>query len=259
MDNIRQTFIWIQNQELRTIFSMRGYPPDWETHVNYFNNKLKDQAQKVFAIYYLEQEEERHIGNCGLKNIDGDEAEFWIYIGEVGYKGKGLGTKASKEIFNVAFNEMNLKKLYLYVSDFNIVASQMYKSFGFKPIEFDEKSKVLWADRANIIKLELLSDYYKNSCIGGGGGGGNIKIENIVLFTSSYKLVQEIYLIFSNIKTVYCEVKHFNYEIFNFCNLHNIPICFIREKKIFLLSSMMPFLILWGFLWDLVLFSRKNI
>jgi RimJ/RimL family protein N-acetyltransferase len=163
-DNIRQTFIWIQSPELRTMFSMRGYPPDWETHVNYFNNKLKDQAQKVFAIYYLEQKEERHIGNCGLKNIDlgGGEAEFWIYIGEVVYKGKGLGTKASNEILSVAFNEMNLKKLYLYVSDFNIVASQMYKSLGFKPIGFDEKSKVLWAGRTNIIKLELLSDCYKN-------------------------------------------------------------------------------------------------
>jgi RimJ/RimL family protein N-acetyltransferase len=172
MVNMQQTFIWIQNPELRTTFSMRGYPPNWETHVNYFNNKLKDRAQKVFAIYFLEQEKERHIGNCGLKNIDGDEAEFWIYIGEVVYKGKGLGTKASKEIFNIAFNEMKLKKLYLYVSDFNIVASRMYKSFGFKLVEFDKKSKVLWADRANIIKLELLSNYYKNIRIDLSGGGG---------------------------------------------------------------------------------------
>jgi len=164
-DNIILTFNWVQDKELRRLFTMRG-EPTWETHTAYFEKLLKDETQIIFAIY----KGDRHIGNCGLKNIKGETGELWIYIGDKSERGKGHGKKASQKLVEVAFNKLRLRRLYLHVLADNLPAISMYKSLGFKEVAFDEESEAVWKERdLDIIKMERTWQTGKKYFVIGGG------------------------------------------------------------------------------------------
>lgn len=152
-DNIKTTFDWIHNKELRDLFSMQG-EPNWDNHINYFKKKLKDKTQKVFAIYA----NNHYVGNCGFKDIDSNKAELWIYIGDNDFKGKGIATKAVNMMIEYT-KKINLKSLYLYVLNYNKPAIKLYKNLGFKNIEMNLKDKQIWLGRdENLLKMELIID-----------------------------------------------------------------------------------------------------
>ena len=73
------------------------------------------------------------VGAMGLKNIDigGSSAEYWGYIGEKEFWGKGIGKFILKEAILKA-RELNLKKIYLKVTTKNTIAKNLYLKMGFK-------------------------------------------------------------------------------------------------------------------------------
>lgn len=148
-EDVKKTFEFVLDDELRKFFMMRGIP-EWKTHVDYFEKKLKDKTQKIYAICL----DELHIGNCGLINLTEYDAEIWIYLGNKNLKGLGYGKLATKTLVNKAFRELNLKKLYLHVAKFNSVAQTIYTKLGFQEKPMD--SSDIWYERKNeVIKMEL--------------------------------------------------------------------------------------------------------
>lgn len=72
------------------------------------------------------------IGVMGIKNIKPlIEGEYWGYIGEKNFWGKGIG-KLMVEKALIKGKELKLKKIYLNVADFNERAKRLYNNFGFK-------------------------------------------------------------------------------------------------------------------------------
>ena len=63
-----------------------------------------------------------------------------------------VGSKLLKTAIEYAFNELQAKKIILYVFENNIKAINLYRKFGFKEID---KQK-------NIIKMELKNENRKN-------------------------------------------------------------------------------------------------
>ncbi len=97
-------------------------------------------------------EEDEYMGTVSLKNIDGYSAEFGITIRKEAM-GKGYSCFAMKEIIEIAFNELGLKKVYWCVSPHNIRACRFYEKSQYKkcnaPIEAmgysdKEKDKYVW-------------------------------------------------------------------------------------------------------------------
>ena len=151
INNIKDTFDWVKNEEFQRLFMMRE-KPTWENHVKYFNSILNDKSQKVFAIYY----QNKHVGNCGLKNISQHSAELWIYIGDISFKNKGIGTQATKLLIDKGFNCFNLHSIYLHVANFNIYAQKMYKNIGFQEVPLDNETIKIWGNRSNTLrKMEI--------------------------------------------------------------------------------------------------------
>ena len=70
------------------------------------------------------------IGVCCLKNITEKDGEYWGYIGEKEYWGKGIGKEILKYIINFA-KEKQLASVYLTVADYNIRAYGLYAKYGF--------------------------------------------------------------------------------------------------------------------------------
>ena len=97
------------------------------------------QQQKEFFIS-LEQRKDYKIygfrinnkpaGACGLKNIRLCKAEYWGYIGEKQFWGKGYGKQMINEMIKVAQRE-EISHVYLKVGKSNIRAIKLYNRFGF--------------------------------------------------------------------------------------------------------------------------------
>lgn len=101
----------------------------------------KEDQQKWFAglennkTYWVKGIKHNHkiIGVVGLKKIDltNKTAEYFVYIGEKEYWGKGLSADLFKLIFKVAKDQLNLESLYLNVIPGNTRAVKAYEKAGF--------------------------------------------------------------------------------------------------------------------------------
>ena len=73
-------------------------------------------------------------GTIGLLEIDCKnlKAEYYIAMGEITFKGKGIATEATKLILQYAFQKLYLNKVYLYTETKNIPAQRLFEKVGFK-------------------------------------------------------------------------------------------------------------------------------
>ncbi len=90
-----------------------------------------DPATKSFAIETAEGE---LIGETGIRAINwmSRKAEFFITIGNQNFWGKGYGTDAVKLVMRLAFDKVNLNRLWLTVLAHNLRAIRCYEKCGFK-------------------------------------------------------------------------------------------------------------------------------
>lgn len=146
---IELTFEWVQNKELQRLFTMRE-EPTWEKHKEYCQKLLADSTQSVYAIY----NDDYHIGNCGLKNIDKQEAELWLYIGDINQRGKGIGSCVCRKLLSESVKK-GLSRIYLHVLFSNDQAIRVYEKLGFVKVEMDADDEEQWKSRGlNILKME---------------------------------------------------------------------------------------------------------
>ena len=85
----------------------------------------------MFAINTLE--DDKLIGEVGFEDQDLPNCEAFVAIGlgERENWGKGYGTDAMRIILRYAFNELNLQRISLTVSEYNPRAVQSYLKAGF--------------------------------------------------------------------------------------------------------------------------------
>jgi RimJ/RimL family protein N-acetyltransferase len=96
----------------------------------WFADYLKSKDRKFFTIC----DSAAPIGFMGLKNINlkNKNAELFIAIGEDDYRGKGIGTKATRWLVDFGFRRLELHKIFLGVIAENKLAINCYKDSGFK-------------------------------------------------------------------------------------------------------------------------------
>lgn len=106
------------------------------------------------------------VGTIGLLSIDqrNKKAEFYIAIGQKEYKGKGVGTEASRLVLKYGFEDLGLNKIYFYTETGNIAAQKLYEKLGFKR-EGELKSDVFSHGRFvdNYVYGLLKKDWEKQS------------------------------------------------------------------------------------------------
>jgi RimJ/RimL family protein N-acetyltransferase len=110
-------------------------PPDWPASRAQAERYIEritaaDSADKAFAIETLDG---ALVGDCGLRKIDwkSRKAEFFITIGEKQFWDKGLATETLGLVNRLAFNKMNLNRLWLTVLVDNPRAVRCYEKCGF--------------------------------------------------------------------------------------------------------------------------------
>lgn len=100
-----------------------------EEKVRSFIDNSQTDENVHFAIV---DENDEYMGTISLKNIDNKSknAEYAIVTRSVAH-GKGYAKMATGDILRYAFENLELEKVYLYVSVNNIAANKFYQKCGF--------------------------------------------------------------------------------------------------------------------------------
>ncbi len=121
---------WLNDPDVTAHLTL-SEPVSMEGEQKWFDNLLRDSSSRIYAIETAEGE---HIGNVGLEdiNLHSRKAELGIFIGEKRFWGKGYGTEAIMLALKIAFESMNLNRVYLRVFIDNKRAQACYEKVGFK-------------------------------------------------------------------------------------------------------------------------------
>lgn len=120
---------WVNDPAIATAV-LRVLPVSMHEHINWYEKIIVDKARLTFAIETIENE--KYIGNLGLRNIDwiNRKGRFWIYLDKTEW-GKGYGKEGVSLLLNYSFHSLNLNRIYLDVGSFNQRAIKVYDSIGF--------------------------------------------------------------------------------------------------------------------------------
>ena len=142
IDDAQRSYIWRNDPQ---VWTYTGFKPTQliteEIEKTWLTNVLKREQDKRYAVCVKETHE--YIGNVQLMHIENNTAEFELFIGEKRYWGKGIGYEATKQALHVAFHELNLDSVYLYVHLDNIVAIRCYYRAGFVFSSQEEHIKMI--------------------------------------------------------------------------------------------------------------------
>ena len=119
---------WMNDKEICRLFNRTYKPLSVAAQQSWFKKIMKDETQLILAI----ETRGVYVGNVGLKSIDlvNKKCEFYIFIGDKEYWGKGIGTEATKIIID-RVKKMKIHKIYLHVDETNLAARKMYQKTGF--------------------------------------------------------------------------------------------------------------------------------
>lgn len=100
----------------------------------WYENLLDRLEKGNDVLLAIETAEGVHIGNLGLHSIDwkNRNAELGITIGDKEYWGQGYGTAAIRTLLKLAFEEMNLHRVFLRVDEDNERGIRCYEKCGFQ-------------------------------------------------------------------------------------------------------------------------------
>jgi RimJ/RimL family protein N-acetyltransferase len=92
-----------------------------------------EASRRIFAA--VDDTSGEVVGHVELSRIDRKNLSASIsrlLVGEAAARGKGLGAQIVGRLLDIAFGEMSLHRVDLYVLEFHVAALSMYKGLGFK-------------------------------------------------------------------------------------------------------------------------------
>ncbi len=124
---LEKSWYWLNDPEVKYLTDTPDFTE--EQQKKWFDSLGSDPTYQLWGISFSEMP----IGVFGIKNIQlqKGEGEYWGYIGERTYRGKGIGRIVLQSLIDYAKNKIGLLSLYLYVIEQNEIAINFYKSFDF--------------------------------------------------------------------------------------------------------------------------------
>lgn len=118
-DVIRYSLSWFQTQ--RSIL-------DFEKWL-----KATLESENNFSIGICCRNSGNLIGYAGIADISlvNRSGEYFILIGDIDYWGLGIGTEVTKSVTSYGFNQLDLHRIFLTVSELNHRAVKAYENCGY--------------------------------------------------------------------------------------------------------------------------------
>lgn len=137
----------LQEQDAYTSVQWRNDPEVFKYTGNTYDHEITIESELGWIRRVISNPNEyrcailaddKYVGNIYLTDIDGETAEYHIFIGDKNYWGKGVAKQASCLLLNHAFNTLNLKCVHLRVRKVNNAAVKLYNKLGFSVEEEDD-------------------------------------------------------------------------------------------------------------------------
>lgn len=125
LDFLDYSWMWLNDLEIKRLTNTPDFTK--ESQLNWFNSLQHKSDYLILGVKI----DEVPVGVCGLKNINNDDGEYWGYIGEKTYWGKGIGFQMMKKIEEIAMSK-GLNSIWLQVLEKNERAIRLYKSLSYK-------------------------------------------------------------------------------------------------------------------------------
>ncbi len=125
---------WRRDIELAAYDATRPITMSYKTFLKTMSEELR-RPSKYRRTYAIEEiEGGTHIGNVMYYGYDSllREAELGITIGVRAYWARGYGTDAVRTLLGYAFEEMELRRMYLHTLTSNIRAQRAFENAGFR-------------------------------------------------------------------------------------------------------------------------------
>jgi len=157
-------FLWIKDKDvIRYSLSIFQEMNSDSEISHWFDTLLLDKCSYNKAI--IDNSKEKLIGYCGIshiseKNLSG---EYFIFIGDKSYHGRGFGTFVTKEIVANGFQELGLNRIMLTVSEKNLGAIKAYTNANFQTEGIMKKAFYRDGEFHNKIIMAILRDEWINS------------------------------------------------------------------------------------------------
>lgn len=150
---------WMMDKELTENMMADFQSKKLQDCFNFIQTALTDESINLHRAICSEDNE--YLGTVSLKNIDvkAGNAEFAIALRRKAI-GKGVATFATKQILQIAFEDVGLARVYLCVAEGNRRAMKFYDKFGFV-LEGRFRQHVFIAQqRQDLLWYSILRDEY---------------------------------------------------------------------------------------------------
>lgn len=121
---------WRNSEAVRKNFIYRGAFTR-EGHENWIRTMV--ETGKVVQFIICDLNSDKPLGSVYIRDIDRThrKAEYGIFIGEAGARGRGVGTAAAKLMLRYCFEEEELHRVFLRALADNRQAIRSYEKAGF--------------------------------------------------------------------------------------------------------------------------------
>lgn len=119
---------WMTDPDIICFFRFDASSISIQSCLDYIHHAYDDPKSIHYAIA---DENDEYLGTISLKNITEQDAEYAISTRKKAH-GTGAALSATKEILRIAFEEYQLKRVYLNVLTDNLRANAFYKKCGFQ-------------------------------------------------------------------------------------------------------------------------------
>jgi len=144
-----------------TKFMYTDIEKNMENQRKWFNRISQDDSQ----FYWIIQYNQHPIGLISLNQIDrvNKKATFGYYLGDLNYS--IIAGRIHPYLYNFAFFELGLNKLYAEVMEGNEGMMKMHLHYGFTHVGTFKEHIFKYGKYHDVEYFELLSSTWKNHCV----------------------------------------------------------------------------------------------
>lgn len=130
-ENLAPFYKWIKDEEaiIYSLSIFQKMKTDQQIE-EWYTNSLNDKKNSNHGIF-VDDVFVGYAGICGMSDTN-KSGEYFIFIGDKDYWGKGIGSEVTKMIVKMGFEELGLNRIMLTVSVPNVGGVKAYEKAGFK-------------------------------------------------------------------------------------------------------------------------------
>jgi diamine N-acetyltransferase len=158
---------WFNDFQVQRTSGMLPMPWSASKFHEWFSRRvIKTDDAVWFSL--VDNDSGRLVGFSGVRDIDymHRTAEFFITIGEAAARGRGVGTDATSQTLNHAFNVLGLHSILLDVSSASLAGIRAYEKAGFREIGRRTEAVRMGGRLYDWVYMECLSTKFRSPAQG---------------------------------------------------------------------------------------------